>query len=42
VNGQNKVTTKIPIAIAGIFEMYTYNITQQDAHYKDKKKLTEI
>jgi hypothetical protein len=37
VNGQNKVTTIISVAIAGIFEGYTYNITQQDAHHKHKR-----
>jgi hypothetical protein len=35
MNGQNKITTKISVAIAGIFERYTYNITQQDAPHKD-------
>jgi hypothetical protein len=30
-NRQNKVTTEISVAIAGMLERYTYNITQQDA-----------
>jgi hypothetical protein len=28
VNGENKNNNKISVAIAGIFERYTYNITQ--------------
>jgi hypothetical protein len=38
VNRQKKITTKISVAIAGIFERYTYNIAQQDASHKDKSK----
>jgi hypothetical protein len=36
VNRQNKITTKISVAIAGIYERYTCNITQQDAPRKDR------
>jgi hypothetical protein len=37
VNRKNKTTTKISVAIEGIFERYMYNITQQDDPHKDKK-----
>jgi hypothetical protein len=36
MNGQNEMTTKISVAIAGILERYTYNIMKQDAPHKDK------
>jgi hypothetical protein len=39
VNGQSKITTKLSVAIAGIFERYTYNIEQQDAPHKDNNNL---
>jgi hypothetical protein len=37
-----KITTKISVAIAGIFERYMYNITQQDALHKDKIRYISI
>jgi hypothetical protein len=42
VNGQNEITTKISVVIAGIFERYTYNVTQQDAPHNDKKQVLSL
>jgi hypothetical protein len=36
VNGQNKITTKISVVTASIFERYKYSITQQDVPHKDR------
>jgi hypothetical protein len=38
----NKITTKISVAIVGIFERYTCNINQQDAPHKDKINLLTL